>query len=359
MNKKITIYDVATAANVSTTTVYKALHGLKGVSQKKKDEILAIANSLNYSGNVVAQTLARKEISIGVIMDAENTAFLQEVISGIKFAAKRLSDYKVTVYFSEHGRTDHINKSETLKAMDEMLNSPVNAIILYPSISYVEFQKYNDIIKKKNIPIVTVNNQPSTLNYTACVQYDGHLLGQMAAELMNLHGEAIHSAAFVGSRDVLAQSDMLASYNDALRTKNNDLLITYENQYDDKVNELLTRNMIHTHPYINAIFIGVSQSLCVIEELIKENMIDNYKIITVDVVPETLNLLSQRKILATLDRHPFLIGKLAVDILYSHLTTGCDIKGTIYVPSTVVLPCNAGNYYNTLDLETNWAAHFR
>lgn len=359
MNKKITIYDLAKAAGVSTTTVYKALHGLKGISEKKRGEILELARSMEYSSNIVAQTLARKQLQIGVVLDADNTDFLQKVIDGITFASNQLKDYKVTVHFSTGGeQSPMINKAATLQALEEMLINSMDAIILYPSISYREFQEFNDTINRRNIPIVTINNEPSTLDYLACVQYDGALLGKMAGELMNLCSQQVNSAAFVGNRDVSAQDDMLSQYAEALRLTQNDLVISYDNQYDDKVNELLAKNMVENYPYLNGLFVGVSQFQGIIKYLSEQNLLDQYKIITVDVMPETLDLLAQRKILATLDRHPFLIGQLAVDILYAHLTTGCNINGTIAVPSTVVLPCNAKNYCSVNDLASNWARYF-
>ena len=38
-NEKVTIYDIARQAGVSTTTVHKALHGQKGVSDAKRQGI--------------------------------------------------------------------------------------------------------------------------------------------------------------------------------------------------------------------------------------------------------------------------------------------------------------------------------
>ena len=48
-NKKATIYDIAKLANVSATTVSRALNHSGYVSQEKLDEILKIAKELNYA----------------------------------------------------------------------------------------------------------------------------------------------------------------------------------------------------------------------------------------------------------------------------------------------------------------------
>ena len=50
-NEKVTIYDIARQAGVSTTTVHKALHGQKGVSDAKRQEILLLAQNMNYARN--------------------------------------------------------------------------------------------------------------------------------------------------------------------------------------------------------------------------------------------------------------------------------------------------------------------
>ena len=46
-NEKVTIYDIARQAGVSTTTVHKALHGQKGVSDAKRQEILLLEQNMN------------------------------------------------------------------------------------------------------------------------------------------------------------------------------------------------------------------------------------------------------------------------------------------------------------------------
>lgn len=359
MSKSVTIYDLAKAANVSTTTVHKALHGLGGISEEKRSEILGYAGSLGYRRNIIAQTLGRKEYKIGVILDAEDTDFLKKVKKGIFYAATRLKDYKVNVYFSKPNcEESHLDKDATLASLSEMLRNDTDAIILYPSISYREFQEFNPIIKEKGIPIVTINNAPSTLDYSSSVQYDDELLGKVAGELINLCGHNFESAAFVGTRDVTAQANILTQYENTLKKGGNDLVVSYENQYSDDINEILTKSMIEKHSYLNTIFIAVSQNQGIIKTLDENNLLNNFKIITVDVVPETLKLLTSGKIMATLDRHPFLIGELAVEMLYSHLSTGCDISGNISLPSTVVLPCHAENYRSAMDITADWAAYF-
>ena len=50
-NEKVTIYDIARQAGVSTTTVHKAIPGQKGVSDAKRQEILLLARKLKKFRN--------------------------------------------------------------------------------------------------------------------------------------------------------------------------------------------------------------------------------------------------------------------------------------------------------------------
>ena len=46
MSKRVTLQDVAKTAGVTVSTAHKALHGQKGVSEKKRREILEVDHLL-------------------------------------------------------------------------------------------------------------------------------------------------------------------------------------------------------------------------------------------------------------------------------------------------------------------------
>ena len=67
MEKKITLQDIANTANVTVATVHKALHNKKGVSPEKREEILALANSMNY---YTESSSAQKTYKIAAVFPA-------------------------------------------------------------------------------------------------------------------------------------------------------------------------------------------------------------------------------------------------------------------------------------------------
>ena len=60
MHKKITIKDIARMANVSHTTVSRALNNKSRIRIETKEKILSIAGELNYRPDFIARSLVMK-----------------------------------------------------------------------------------------------------------------------------------------------------------------------------------------------------------------------------------------------------------------------------------------------------------
>ena len=105
----ITIKDIAIKLNVSPATVSLALNGRPGVNEKTRENILALARELNYSGNIGENnTLKRKAKKIfenigflvykrygRVITDSE---FFTALISSVEMAA-RAQNYTILLSY--------------------------------------------------------------------------------------------------------------------------------------------------------------------------------------------------------------------------------------------------------------------
>lgn len=70
----VTIKDIAKLANVSHTTVSRALNGSPYIKEHTKQKILELASQLNYTPNVNAKSLAmQKSHTIGLFLQASQT----------------------------------------------------------------------------------------------------------------------------------------------------------------------------------------------------------------------------------------------------------------------------------------------
>jgi LacI family transcriptional regulator len=88
MNKKITIKDVARKANVSHTTVSRALNDKSRIKSETKEKILSIAKELNYRPDFIARSLVmRRTKTLGLVITTIANPFYTELSQGIETTA--------------------------------------------------------------------------------------------------------------------------------------------------------------------------------------------------------------------------------------------------------------------------------
>lgn len=84
----ITIKDIATALNLSVSTVSKALRDSYEISEKTKKLVKAYAQEHNYRPNPIAQSLKQgRSKSIGIVVSTIENQFFSQVINGIESVA--------------------------------------------------------------------------------------------------------------------------------------------------------------------------------------------------------------------------------------------------------------------------------
>jgi LacI family transcriptional regulator len=91
MSEKITIKDIARIANVSHTTVSRALNNQSRIRNETKEKILSIAKELNYRPNFIARSLVmRRSKTLGLVITTIANPFYTELAQGIEATSRKL-----------------------------------------------------------------------------------------------------------------------------------------------------------------------------------------------------------------------------------------------------------------------------
>lgn len=175
---KITIRDVAKAANVSVASVSYVLNGVDRVSKETKDKVLSAVESLGYKPNITARKLAKREKSlIGIIMPISESykktiltdnPFYQEFISGVEYCARK-NGFNIVI-MSVDGDNDGLNNVDQ--------NSLLGIIV----VGYIE----NDLCKTINeldIPIILIDQKKEDFNFITLTS-DDEVGGYKATEYL-------------------------------------------------------------------------------------------------------------------------------------------------------------------------------
>ncbi len=101
MEKKVTIKDIARIANVSHTTVARALNNKSRIRNETKEKILSIAKELNYQPNFIARSLVMKRTkTLGLVITNIANPFYTELAQGIESTTRGLG-YNI-IFCSTH-----------------------------------------------------------------------------------------------------------------------------------------------------------------------------------------------------------------------------------------------------------------
>jgi LacI family transcriptional regulator len=123
MSERVTIYDVAAAAGVSTATASKALNDTGRMAVETRDRIRRVALELGFRPNSLARSLtSKRSFTVGLLTDDTYGRFTLPVMAGI---SEGLIDHGVSVFLC----TVEDNPELAKVHVDAMLDKQVDGII--------------------------------------------------------------------------------------------------------------------------------------------------------------------------------------------------------------------------------------
>ena len=148
--KKITIQDVANAANVSITTVSRVLNKNYPVRNSTRIKVEKIIKNLDFKPNLLARGLIQNITkTIGILTPSIENLFFSEVIKGVDSIIRPLG----YITFLCHTEGSFANE---LEMINNLLNRQVDGIIMIdPRRENIESGDIETISKK--LPLVLIN----------------------------------------------------------------------------------------------------------------------------------------------------------------------------------------------------------
>jgi len=142
-----TIYDVAKAAGVSIATVSRVLNGYPFVAEKTREKVLRAMQELNYSPNLLAAALMKKNTyTVGLLIPDISNPFFAEITRGVEDAANKFG-FNIIIC-----NTDNDPEKET-KYVNLLLQKSVDGLIFATS----EIANQNILmLKERQFPLVLI-----------------------------------------------------------------------------------------------------------------------------------------------------------------------------------------------------------
>lgn len=201
-----TIREISEKAGVSIATVSKVLNGKSGVKQETANEILAIADRLNYRPNLNARFLkSGRSQTLGIITEDLTVFNSPEIVDGIAVACEErgyhyiLGNLRFNKRYGNGPRNDSESAGLLLATVNDMLSKQVDGIVYIGCHSHVVVS----LTDHADVPFVCAYctssdpNVPSVLydDRTAACQATNVLVGKGVSEVGMITGpmNSIHS----------------------------------------------------------------------------------------------------------------------------------------------------------------------
>ena len=204
---RVSIKDIAKTANVSHSTVSRALSDSPLISTETKARIQRLAREMGYTPDAIARSLVTQQTrTVGVVVTTITDPWVAEVVQGIEDSAHD-NGYSVIL-------ASGASEPERELAAVEMLRSKrVDGLIVTSSRVGALYLEH---LERLGAPVVLVNNHnEQSGRYTFSVSVDNQHGGYLAtSHLIELGHRRI--AYVSGPADHSDDSDRLAGYRQAL-----------------------------------------------------------------------------------------------------------------------------------------------
>jgi|SRR5690554_4350035 len=198
-NTKVTIYDVASEADVSLATVSRVLNYPEKVKLTTRERVLEAINKLGYRPNAIARGLAsRKSTTVALIVPDVSRASVAEMINGVVDIARK---YDYTVILKVTNSEEEVEE----EIWQEVFAAQVDGILYL-----------NDELQESNIKQIMETTVPVVL---CNVQEEKNLIPSVSIDYEKAFYEATKTFIDKGKKDILLVSTRSAYFVNALRER--------------------------------------------------------------------------------------------------------------------------------------------
>jgi LacI family transcriptional regulator len=349
--KRVTLKDIAKELKVSLGTVHRAIYNKEGVGEETRRSILAIAEKRGYKVNVVASSLKRSTVKIGVVFPepvANEKYFFLDVWNGIDSAVNDFKDFNVKVVKATF-TGDYTNQIEVMEDFYNNYSNEIDGLITH----VWHDTKLNSIINKfadSGIPVVTVTADAPESRRTCFVSPQASKIGLVAGELMSNYitpgGRVI---ILGGKRESSSHQERVLGFLKAMKenTPETEIIEAYDlNLYynNNRLHDTL-KEYLEKFDDIKGIYSNNARGtilLCkVIKELGKSRRI---KAIGSDINKESVEYLKEGILQGIMYQNPYMQAYQAFKVIFNYIIKDEEPPERVYTDINIVLKSNLDSY---------------
>ena len=276
---------------------------------------------------------------IVLISHVYSNPYWQDIKKGAENAAK---DKNIIVEFQG---PDYASVEEGIRLINMAYASNVSGISTYVQ----DGSKYNSIINKvieDGIPVVTIDSDAEESKRLSYVGTDNVKAGRVGAkEILRLLGDKGDIGIILGGIEVKNQVERVEGFTSYIEENSNAKITNIESSDSYLLQaELATKKILTDNSSIEALFCTSAQDGIGAAKAVKSmNLVGKVKIVCFDALPETLDLIEEGVINATVAQNPYIMGEEAVNTVVD-IIDGNEVKELQLIDVLVINDTNIDQY---------------
>lgn len=317
----VTQKDIALELGVSRGTVDRALHDRAGISVEAKARILSTAKKLGYAPNKFAQFLVTgRKVNIAMITPTD--PFWVKVHEGANSFLSELGAWLVEARWLE--TTVHDPERE-ISLFQEALAAQVDGIGIVPSDPDM-LTPWIDRAVEAGIPVVTLNTDAPLSKRLVFVGQDPIMAGRVGAELLGKFIQGRGTIAVItGFKNVLVHKHRLAAFCETVAADYPGIVVEaiFESHDADRAAFEIAERVLREHPDLAGIYLTTGTGVGGVGRALKvSGLAGSVQVVSFDFLADTLSLLKDGTVSASIGEDPYNQGYLSVKALYDFIVDG-------------------------------------
>jgi ribose transport system substrate-binding protein len=282
----------------------------------------------------------RYDYHFALISEEVDNEYWRLIEKGARDAAEK---YNVYLEYLGPKQADNI---EQLKFMDKTITGKVDGIIIQ-GIAHSNFNQLTNKAFERGIEIVTVDTDVADSERKAFVGSDNYMAGVQAGSAMIEDTKGDQYVGIVTGRlDALNQQLRIKGFKDAIKKENRIKLVDIEVSNITKSGALqATYDLLKKHPHLNAFYGTSALDGSGIAQVVNQfKLKQSTYIIGFDILPQTLHLLEEGSIDASVVQYPYEMGYQSVEALLQ-LKNGDESKTLHHTLTRVIHRNDIKDFY--------------
>ncbi len=206
-DKEVTIYDIASALNISIATVSRALKNDPVVNKRTKKKIFDLADQMGYRVNQFARNLRNQRTNtVGMLVPKLNSNFINSVLAGVEKVTTE-AGYDLII---AHSSESYIKEVANAKNLFDKRVDGVIASLSFDTKNLDHFKVFKD----KGVPVIFFDRVEQEGNNTVVI-IDNYKCGYLATQHL-IEQDCKRILHITSSLKRNVYSDRFKGYQDAL-----------------------------------------------------------------------------------------------------------------------------------------------